>query len=92
MDISGHLEGKCVLITGASGYLASNLTKSLQDIPCILRRLTRKSILPVLNGQAIVEDMQGEITEASVWRQAIQGVDVIFHFAGQTSVYVADEK
>lgn len=91
MDISGHLEGKCVLITGASGYLASNLTKSLQDIPCILRRLTRKSILPVLNGQAIVEDMQGEITEASVWRQAIQGVDVIFHFAGQTSVYVADE-
>ncbi|MFT4579044.1 MAG: UDP-glucose 4-epimerase [Nitrospinales bacterium] len=91
MDISGHLEGKCVLVTGASGYLASNLAKSLQDIPCTLRRLTRKPTLPVLNGQAIVEDIQGEITEASVWRQAMQGVDIVFHFAGQTSVYVADE-
>jgi UDP-glucose 4-epimerase len=91
MDFSGHLEGKCVLVTGASGYLASNLTKSLQNISCTLRRLTRKPDLPVINGKAIVEYIQGEITEASVWRQAMQGVDIVFHFAGQTSVYVADE-
>jgi UDP-glucose 4-epimerase len=91
MDISGHLEGKCILITGASGYLASNLTKSLQNISCTLRRLSRKPALPVLKGKAIIEDIQGEITEASVWSQVLQGVDIVFHFAGQTSVYVADE-
>jgi UDP-glucose 4-epimerase len=91
MDIYGHLEGKCILVTGASGYLANNLTRLLQNIPCTLRRLSRKPALPVLNGEATIENIQGEITKTSVWHQAMDGVDIVFHFAGQTSVYVADE-
>jgi UDP-glucose 4-epimerase len=89
--IQEYLRGKNLLITGASGYLASNLAKFLQNIPCTLRRLTRKFTLPSLHGEAIVEDIQGEISEVSVWTQAMQGIDIVFHFASQTSVYVADK-
>ena len=89
--IQEYLRGKNLLITGASGYLASNLAKILQNIPCTLRRLTRKFTLPSLHGEAIVEDIQGEISEVSVWTQAMQGIDIVFHFASQTSVYVADK-
>jgi nucleoside-diphosphate-sugar epimerase len=89
--IQEYLRGKNLLITGASGYLASNLAKLLQNIPCTLRRLTSKSALPSLHGKAIVEDIQGEISEVSVWNQAMQGIDIVFHFASQTNVYIADK-
>ncbi|MBT5716297.1 MAG: NAD-dependent epimerase/dehydratase family protein [Opitutae bacterium] len=89
--IQEYLRGKNLLITGASGYLASNLAKLLQNIPFTLRRLTRKSALPSLHGKAIVEDIQGEISDVSVWNQAMQGIDIVFHFASQTNVYIADK-
>ncbi|MBC8283791.1 MAG: NAD-dependent epimerase/dehydratase family protein [Nitrospinae bacterium] len=89
--IHEYFQGKHLLITGASGYLASNLVKSLKNIPCTLRRLSRKSSLPFLNGKVVIEDMQGEISDASVWSKAMQGIDVVFHFASQTSVYLADK-
>lgn len=89
--IHEYLQGKHLLITGASGYLASNLIRSLKNIPCTLRRLSRKSSLPFLKGKVVIEDMQGEISDASVWSKAMQGIDVVFHFASQTSVYLADK-
>ena len=89
--IQEYLRGKNLLITGASGYLASNMAKFLQNIPCTLRRLTRNFTLPSLHGKAIIEDIQGEISEVSVWNQAMQGIDIVFHFASQTNVYIADK-
>lgn len=89
--VQKYLQGKCLLITGASGFLASNLIKSLQNVPCTLRRLTGKSSLPALNGKAVVEDIQGKIAQASAWDNALLGVDIVFHFASQTSVYTAEK-
>ena len=42
-QIEDYLKGKSLLITGASGYLASNLANSLKKIPCKIRRFTRKN-------------------------------------------------
>jgi len=90
-SVQDYINGKCLLITGASGYLASNLAKSLKDIPCTIRRLTGKSELAPLKGSAVFEDIQGDIRDSSVWNQAVEEVDAVFHFAAQTSVYVADK-
>ena len=89
--IEDYLKGKSFLITGASGYLASNLASSLKNISCKIRRLTRKNKLASLEGNAVFENVQGEISDRTLWDRAIEDVDIIFHFAGQTSVYVAEE-
>ena len=89
--IQDYINGKRLLITGASGYLASNLAKFLKEIPCTVRRITRKPGLTPLNGNAIFEDIQGDIRDSSLWDRAMEEVDVVFHFAGQTSVYAADK-
>ena len=89
--IQDYINGKRLLITGASGYLASNLAKFLKEIPCTVRRITRKPGLTPLNGNAIFEDIQGDIRDSSLWDRAMEEVDIVFHFAGQTSVYAADK-
>ena len=89
--IQDYIQGKRLLITGASGYLASNLAQSLKKFPCKVRRLTRNSKLSPLKGMAIFEDFTGDIQDPSVWDRAMEGVDTVFHFAAQTSVYVADK-
>ena len=90
-QIEDYLKGKSLLITGASGYLASNLANSLKKIPCKIRRLSRKNKLNSSEGNAAFKNIQGEISDRTLWDRAIEGVDIIFHFAGQTSVYVAEE-
>jgi nucleoside-diphosphate-sugar epimerase len=90
-QIQDYINGKRLLITGASGYLASNLAKFLKEVPCTIRRLTRKPGLIPLKGNASFEDIQGDICDSSVWDQVMQEVDAVFHFAAQTSVYVADK-
>ena len=89
--VQEYFKGKRLLITGASGYLANNLEKSLKNVPCTLFRLTRKSTLSPLDGVVDVEDIQGDISDISIWDRAMQEVDIVFHFAGQTSVYLADK-
>tara|TARA_B100000315_G_scaffold132657_1_gene122151 strand:- start:6501 stop:7490 length:990 start_codon:yes stop_codon:yes gene_type:complete len=88
-QIQDYINGKRLLITGASGYLASNLAKSLKEFPCTIRRFTRKSKLVPLQGTATFEDVRGDICDSSMWGRAMDGVDTVFHFAAQTSVYVA---
>jgi nucleoside-diphosphate-sugar epimerase len=89
--VQNYLKDKRILITGASGYLASNLAKSLKDFPCAIRRLSRKQTLPSLQGTATFEDVCDDIRDSSVWDRVMNEVDVVFHFAAQTSVYVAAE-
>ncbi len=84
------ISGKRLLITGASGYLASNLASFLKNIPCEIRRLSRKVELSPVQGVALYEDLHGDIRDPSVWEKAMREIDVVFHFAAQTSVYVAE--
>ena len=37
-----------------------------------------------------LEDVELDVTDRGVWSQLLRGVDVVFHFAAQTSVYVAE--
>lgn len=83
--------GKTILITGGAGYLGTNMVQVLQGIECHIIRLGRPgaSFEPV-RGLAQVRDLVGDVREPSAWEASIENADIIFHFAAQTSTYVAN--
>ncbi|MCG3769444.1 MAG: GDP-6-deoxy-D-mannose reductase [Nitrosomonadaceae bacterium] len=77
-------ENKIVAITGARGYLASALTDAFLQASVRILRISRKD-LPSLPG---AETLKADICKRECWEKIVQS-DVIFHFAGNTSVYTA---
>lgn len=90
-QILPYYAGKRILVTGASGYLATNLIHSLKNIDCTIARLSRGNKLLPVNGIAKIVDIAGDICVRETWEQVLEDVDIVYHFAAQTSVYVADE-
>lgn len=84
--------GKQILVTGGAGYLSSNLIGLLKDVDCHIIRLARPgaTFAPV-RGTAHVRDVTGDIRDRVTWECVLEGVDIVFHFAAQTSAYVANE-
>lgn len=87
-----YFNDKLLLVTGASGYIATNLIDALKDVNCSIIRISRKDRLYPFDGKARVVDVQGDIRDEGIWRELIDGIDIIYHFAAQTSAYAAEEK
>jgi len=85
-----YLEGRSILISGAGGYLATNLIDLLKNVQCTIIRLTGRSELFSVEGNADIKDIHGNISRMETWEQALKGIDIVFHFAAQTSVYEAE--
>jgi len=83
---------KKILITGGAGYLAFNIVNLLKNVECHITRLDRPgaSFAPIM-GVARVEDIYADIRDHVDWNAMLMDVDIVFHFAAQTSVYVANE-
>lgn len=88
--VAATYQGKRILVTGASGHLATRLVAGLKDTECTILRLSRDTsrLVPV-QGRARVVDMTGHGRLPETWSGILEGVDIVFHFAAQTSVYVA---
>ena len=79
-------------MTGGAGYLATNVIRLLQDIDCHIIRLDKPGVsFTPPAGVARFEDVGVDICDHAIWQQILKGIDIVFHFAAQTSVYVSDE-
>ncbi|WP_374008291.1 NAD-dependent epimerase/dehydratase family protein [Leifsonia sp. LS-T14] len=70
-----------VLVTGASGFLGSAVATALAARGDEVRTLQRRP-----SGVPDVEDVQGDVTDPSVVRAALAGVDAVVHLAAKVSL------
>ena len=79
------------LITGGAGYLAASLAHDLLAAGRSVRRMHRPGkAAPEAPAGAALEDFVGDVTRREDVERAVRDVDVVFHLASQTSVYVAE--
>jgi UDP-glucose 4-epimerase len=90
--IHDFFTGKNILVTGGNGYLGSNLINILKSINCkitILDRITGQNLENF--NKAKIKECLCDIRDPDIWAGILDGIDLIFYFAGQTSVYKANE-
>jgi nucleoside-diphosphate-sugar epimerase len=79
------------LITGASGFVGSNLARLMRregwDVRCLVRASSRLDQIEPLG----VELVRGALDDAASLKAAVAGVDVVFHLAGRTAALRASE-
>ena len=89
MELDAY-RGKRILVTGGAGYLGTNLVQALAHIPCMVMRLSRTGArFMQVEGRADVQDIVGDVRNQEIWPNLLDGVDFVFHFAAQTSVYAS---
>lgn len=86
--------GKKILITGANGYIGSAVAKKLSLIDCSLFLLSRTGNVPsfVSKPKTKIKIIKADITQKNVWTSFLEHIDIVFHFAAQTSSQVANKK
>lgn len=79
---------KC-LVTGGAGFIGSHLTEKLVALGHSVRVVDNLSTGSVANLAALngaVEFLQGDVCDPDMCRQAVAGIDVVFHLAAFVSV------
>ena len=82
-----EINGKVIAITGASGYIGSTLTVELKKYSAKIIRISRKK----LNPEDGVEDWVLDLNYLDSWIKIVSKVDIVFHLAGNTSIYDAEQ-
>lgn len=84
-DFASSYAGRQVAVTGAGGYLGSALVGALREGGASVLRVSRQQLPPVPG----TDSWQGDLQDEASWRHIVAASEVIFHLAGNTSVYTA---
>lgn len=85
MNSLDNLNGKTVVVTGASGYIGSVLVDALVKHSCKVIRVSRVDLVPLGDTKTI----EADVRNADTWAKIVAQADIIYHLAGNTSVYEA---
>jgi nucleoside-diphosphate-sugar epimerase len=76
-----------VLVTGASGFIGSNLTERLvargDDVTCLVRGTSNRALLEPMGVRFAV----GDVRDAGAVRSAVSGAEVVYHLAGLVTAF-----
>lgn len=86
-ELNNALAGKVIVITGASGYIGSALTRELEKYLVKIIRISRKELCPKQG----VEDWILDLNKSESWKRIVAQADIIIHLAGNTSVYTTEQ-
>src|SRR5438552_4918428 len=84
-DFDPSYANRTVVVTGGTGYLASALCASLKKTPARILVVSRRALAP---GDGI-ESLTADIRTRDCWQAIVDRADIVFHLAGNTSVYAA---
>ncbi len=79
------------LITGASGYIGSHLTKKLVDRGEKIRIYCRTKPMSPLFDHPAIELILGDINDYKRLRKAINGIDKIYHLAAYARLWAKEQ-
>ena len=86
------LRGARVLVTGAGGFIGSHLAERLVEEGAIVRALVHYNALGTWGWldhsaqRANMEVLAGDITDAVSVKDAMKGVEVVFHLAALIAI------
>jgi nucleoside-diphosphate-sugar epimerase len=83
--VNQFYKDKIVVITGAGGYIGGQLVSELQKTEAQIIRVSSQDLSP-LDG---VTSLKFDIKTRHCWNEIADKADIIFHLAGNTSVYAA---
>ncbi|MCD6094017.1 MAG: NAD-dependent epimerase/dehydratase family protein, partial [Candidatus Omnitrophica bacterium] len=88
-----YYKNKTILVTGGAGYIGSSVIRALSSVPCSIIALIKKGDVfsAPLEGSAKISVVEADVRNKEIWKKLLEKVDILFHFAAQTSSKVANE-
>lgn len=94
MKVNNIEKGKTYLVTGGSGFLGKTLIKRILDAGGSVKTIARDEgkLIELKQDHPEVEILTGDIADPFDMKQALKGVDAVFHLAAFKHVGIAEDQ